>query len=128
MTEAATFRVTVLPGDIEIEARQGESLMEAANRQGWYWPTVCGGSATCTRCYMVVPEESQDAFTPMSSAEETALRTVRWLVRERPGERLACEARVLADAAVRKRFVRPMQEADRRRDAGRGIWGTPTTP
>lgn len=112
MTEPATHRVTVLPGDIVIEARHGESLMEAANRHGWYWPTVCRGLATCTRCYMVVPEESRGAFTPMTSAELTALRTVRWLVREASEERLACQARVLADASVRKRFIRPLDPDD----------------
>ena len=41
-----------MPGEIELEVEDGEALMAAANRAGYYWPTVCAGDAVCTRCFM----------------------------------------------------------------------------
>lgn len=107
MSGTGPHRVTVSPGEIELEAEHGEPLMAAANRAGYYWPTVCAGDAVCTRCVMNVPEESAASFSEMEEPELAGLRSVRWRSGDRPGERLACQARVLSDATVVKKYVRP---------------------
>ncbi len=107
-----TNKVTILPGDIVVDVHEDEVLMAAANRQGLYWPTGCEGNAVCTRCYIEVPEEDADAFSPMGQVEIDGLRKVRWAVADKPGERLACQAHVVRDARVTKKFVRPAREGD----------------
>lgn len=107
-----SHKVTVQPGGFVVEVAEGEVLMAAANRQGLYWPTGCEGDAVCTRCYLEVAEEDADAFSPLEPVEVDGLRKVRWAVADKPGERLACQARVLRDAQVTKKFVRPAREGD----------------
>jgi len=43
-------KVHILPLDLTIEAVEGNSIMEAANAHGLYWPTTCGGNGECTTC------------------------------------------------------------------------------
>lgn len=33
--------VTILPGNLQIEVATGETLAQAAWRQGYHWPTTC---------------------------------------------------------------------------------------
>jgi ferredoxin, 2Fe-2S len=108
----ALHTVVVQPGGFTVMAKHGEPLLVAANREGYFWPTACGGEAICTRCFMEVPEEQEAAFSPMLEREREGLEKVRWAAGPRPGERLACQAQVLADAEVRKRFVRVARETD----------------
>ncbi|MGE3448431.1 MAG: 2Fe-2S iron-sulfur cluster-binding protein [Microbacteriaceae bacterium] len=105
-------KVTVLPGGFVIEVEDGEVLMAAANRQGLYWPTGCEGDAVCTRCYIDVSADDADAFSPMEPVERDGLRKVRWAACDKPGERLACQARVRGDAHVTKKYVRPARDGD----------------
>jgi 2Fe-2S ferredoxin len=112
--EDGEHRVLVRPAGIELWVSHGESLMAAANRQGWYWPTSCGGSAVCNRCCVVVPPAFETSFLPMTKLERDGLRAVRWLRGDAPGERLACQAGVVGDAEVVKRFVRPLADGDTR--------------
>jgi 2Fe-2S ferredoxin len=99
--------IRVLPLDVEIDANEGETVMGAAERAGYYWPTTCGGEARCTTCAceMVAGE---GGLTSMGRAERRAL------VAERGGSvlskpiRLACQARVTGshDVTVEKHGVR----------------------
>src|SRR3989304_4816588 len=43
-------KVTIQPLDIEVEAPEGATIMGAAQAQGYYWPTTCGGEGRCTTC------------------------------------------------------------------------------
>ncbi len=36
-------RVRIVPGGIEYEAADGDTIMGAALAAGYYWPTTCGG-------------------------------------------------------------------------------------
>jgi uncharacterized 2Fe-2S/4Fe-4S cluster protein (DUF4445 family) len=42
-------RVTILPVNLEIEVKPGDTLMGAAQGLGFYWPTTCGGEAILSR-------------------------------------------------------------------------------
>ena len=97
----------VVPLEAELQVPEGETVMGAAQAQGYYWPTTCGGEGRCTTCACEVLEGGE-ALSPMGRAER------KTLVEER-GERvlgtairLACQARIERDGAivVRKAGVR----------------------
>ena len=102
-----THVVVVEPAGISFVARQGESVMSAAERAGFRWPTICHGSAICTRCWIRVAPDQQPHLSPMRDREREALTLVRWRTGAAdPSERLACQARPVADVTVHKEGVR----------------------
>ncbi len=100
-------RVRVKPSDVEIEVREGEPLMRAAERLGYHWPTLCHGQAECTACWIEVDEPG--AFKSPTSVELDGLRLFegRSYYSGR-NIRLACQARPVCDTVVTKRGVRPV--------------------
>ncbi len=86
--------VRVVPGNIEFEAKSGETVMEAAHAHGLYWPTTCGGEGTCTTCLMEVVDGG-DGLLEMSRYER------RTLVEERGEGILAHPVRLACLAVVR---------------------------
>jgi ferredoxin, 2Fe-2S len=102
----ATATVHVEPAGIDIEVNQDESVMHAAERQGYRWPTVCHGQAICTTCFFEVVAGSEH-LTPPQALERNALAQSP-ITQAVPGEvRLACQARVTGPVTLRKRGVRP---------------------
>jgi ferredoxin, 2Fe-2S len=102
-----TGRVHVEPIGVTFDLVEGESLMAAAQRAGYWWPTLCNGNAQCTRC--VVRVIAGAGLTPPAQAELKALREIRWHGGpEDRAERLACQLKVAdrATAEVYKRGVR----------------------
>jgi ferredoxin, 2Fe-2S len=95
--------VRVEPLGVSIEVVRGETLMAAAERQGYRWPTVCHGQALCTVCFV----QDSEAFEPPGPLELTGLErfTERSYFRGK-ALRLACQARPAADTVVVKRGVR----------------------
>ena len=102
----ATVRVEPLA--VAIEVLDGESIMAAATRAGYYWPTVCGGEGSCHTCHLRVLA-GQDNLTPEEPYEQEGLDRLRRVVRNPDGLRLACQVRALGDAVVEKRGVRAME-------------------
>ena len=98
-------RVVVLPSEIEIEVDDGETLMAAAVRQGYRWPTVCGGQGTCRTCFVRV-EAGAEHCSPISPFEKEGIDALR-----EPADgvtRLACQVGIAGDGVrVFKRGVRP---------------------
>lgn len=116
-------RVHVEPIGVTFDLVDGESLMVAAERAGYWWPTLCHGNAQCTRC--VVRVIDGNGLAAPTAAERSALRAVRWHGDDDdPAERLACQLRMSASeptadptaddgapARVHKRGVRLASEA-----------------
>jgi ferredoxin, 2Fe-2S len=99
--------VTIVPGDLQIEVAVGETLAQAAWRQGFHWPTTCWGEMECTVCATVVIG-GEAAVEPASAEEEAAIRDRMPRFRQKPGTRLACQLVVLSDGlVVEKEGVRP---------------------
>jgi len=99
--------VRVEPVGVSIEVRPGETLMAAAERHGYRWPTICHGQAICTACAFV-PEESTDAFEPPGPVELKGLQAFAGRTYYHDKHiRLACQARPVSDTVVTKRGVRP---------------------
>lgn len=98
--------VYVEPSDVTIEVGRGETLMAAAERQGYRWPTLCHGQAVCTACAITLQENSE-AFEPPKDLELKALEVfIGRSFYEGKTVRLACQARPVADTEVHKRGVR----------------------
>lgn len=97
--------VHVLPAGLSFIVQAGQTIYEAALDQGISWPSICGGAADCTRCFLEIVEGG-DRFSPMEVDERAALERVRWRGNPRQVERLACRARVCGDVVVRRRSVR----------------------
>jgi ferredoxin, 2Fe-2S len=99
--------VRVEPSGALIEVRPGESLMRAAERQGFRWPTVCHGQAVCTACAIVLDDHVDD-FDPPEALELKGLESFAGRsFYEGKVVRLACQARPITDTVVTKRGVRP---------------------
>lgn len=103
--EEQVHTVVVLPADFTFTAHEGESIFDAARRNGIDWPTRCIGHASCRLCYVEVATDCA-ALSEMARLEKDALKRV--LLNPVPGlrVRLACQARVLADVEVHRMGVR----------------------
>jgi 2Fe-2S ferredoxin len=101
--------VHVEPAGVDIDVGDDESVMRAAERQGYRWPTVCHGQAVCTTCFFEVVSGGEHLAAP-GPLERAALAQSP-LVQLAQGEaRLACQARVTGPVTVHKRGVRPAEE------------------
>jgi ferredoxin, 2Fe-2S len=98
-----SVRVRVVPADIDIDVRAGETLLEAAVRMGIQWPSICGGQCVCTTCYVKVTE-GMEAASLQGRAERERLEFVG---RRDPSIRLACQLRVSGPMRVIQRGVKP---------------------
>ncbi|MCA9823661.1 MAG: 2Fe-2S iron-sulfur cluster-binding protein [Dehalococcoidia bacterium] len=101
-------RIRIEPLGSIIEANQHESVMEAAERHGLFWPVGCARNGECTNCAMEVLS-GLSRMTGMGRYERSNL------IRQRGPRatddarlRLACQARVLGDVVVYKRGVDPL--------------------
>jgi ferredoxin, 2Fe-2S len=102
-----TSILRVEPAGIEIEVRHGETLLQAAWRAGYYWPTLCFGVGDCNACHCEVLD-GQHVTSPRTDAEVRHLEDMSRRVRRvNPRRiRLACQVTVSGDIAVRKQGVK----------------------
>lgn len=103
-------RIRILPLEIEVEAKDGATLMGAAQEAGYYWPTTCNGEGRCTTCACDVIEGAP-SLDAMGRAERKSLVYERGEAVLATAVRLACQARLRPGASgtiiVRKAGVRP---------------------
>jgi 2Fe-2S ferredoxin len=96
--------VRVEPSGILLDVLDGETVMGAAVRSGYRWPTVCGGQAECGVCALEVvgaaalPEPTELEATRLAELPERKLYPDR-------AYRLACQLRPVDGLVVRKRGV-----------------------
>jgi ferredoxin, 2Fe-2S len=100
-------RIRVEPLGIEVEAPQGETVMDAVAAQGYYWPVGCAKNGECTNCAMEVISgvgrvSGMGRYERQNLIRQRGLRSV-----ENPRLRLACQARLEGDIIVYKRGVEP---------------------
>jgi 2Fe-2S ferredoxin len=98
-------RITIQPLGVVVEARPQDTIMAAAQAQGYYWPTTCGGQGRCTTCAFTVVSGQQN-LSDMRRSERQAIEAGLGAVALARGMRLACQARVLGDVEVLKPGVR----------------------
>jgi 2Fe-2S ferredoxin len=102
--------VRVEPAGIDIDVGRGESVAEAAWREGYTWPTKCWGQADCMVCWVRILDGELHAEPP-SGFELQAMRSRLPSKLRSPLTRLACQLRVNGDGlVVEKKGVRPPGE------------------
>lgn len=108
---ASEISVRVEPAGVTIRVRRGETLMNAAERQGYQWPTVCHGQALCTACSIILNEHNCDAFETPDAIEQRGLALLNGRsFYQGKSVRLACQARPVTETVVIKRGVRKRDE------------------
>jgi ferredoxin len=95
----------VEPAGVRIKILPGESVMEAAVRQGFRWPTLCGGNAECGACVSRVIG-GQEGLPRIETTEAQML--ARLPRRSEHVMRLACQLRPSAAVTLYKAGVRPV--------------------
>lgn len=96
----------VEPLDAEFEAPLNETVMEAANAAGYWWPVGCNRNGECTNCAMEVVS-GVGRLSQMGRFERSNLVRQRGQASvQDPRLRLACQARVEGDIVVYKVGVR----------------------
>ena len=70
-----TATVRVEPSGITLDVRDGETVMAAARRAGYRWPTICGGLADCGACALEVVES-----TGALRASSPCCREIDWRI------------------------------------------------
>lgn len=98
-------RVTLRPLEVDLEVAEGDTIMAAAQKQGYYWPTTCGGEGRCTTCACVVID-GMDHLSERGRFEAKVLTEERGPAVLRSPIRLACQAHVYGDVIVEKTGVR----------------------
>jgi 2Fe-2S ferredoxin len=98
--------VTVEPAGVEFDIGPHETVLAAATRQGYRWPTVCGGMGTCHTCTLTVVD-GEEHLSEIGEWEAEGLSEINatW-TREAGPRRMACQVEVSGDVRVRKHGVR----------------------
>lgn len=89
-------KITFLPKNITIEAKEGQSLLDVALDHNIPLEHNCGGNCACTTCHVIVKEGMKN-LSEMEEEEEDRLDTAEGLTLT---SRLGCQARVKGDAVV----------------------------
>ena len=106
------YRVTFLPGDIEIQVKQGISLLEAALAAGIHINASCGGTGVCGTCKVKIVSGNV-VCNPSEHLNQSEYDS---------GLRLACQSRVLSNLTVEiplvSRLDKAIQARENQRSAG----------
>jgi 2Fe-2S ferredoxin len=99
--------------NVEIDVRAGESVAEAAWRQGYVWPTKCWGQRECMQCFVRI-KDGEENIVPAGEEELYAMRTLFPPRLRSPMVRLGCCIEVSGDGVVlEKKGVQAMAEKSR---------------
>lgn len=99
-------KVTIQPLGVVIEVPEGATIMAAAQDQGYYWPTTCGGEGRCTTCACAIVS-GMDRLSPRGRSETKVLSEERGAQVLQQPIRLACQVQVYGDVVLEKPGVRP---------------------
>lgn len=98
----------VEPAGLEIEVRRGETLFDAAYREGYAWPTICAGQGTCTHCHVRVLHGGGDVSPVNTDHERRSIKRVaqRLYGKDPDGVRMACQIELSGDVTVEQAIFR----------------------
>jgi ferredoxin, 2Fe-2S len=94
--------VRVEPSGHTIVVEGDESLLAAALRQGYRWPTLCHGKGECTTCFVRLLAGAEHV-TAARPPERSRLNECG---RDGPNIRLACQLEIRGPVTVLKRGLR----------------------
>lgn len=95
-------KARIEPAGIELEVRAGETIFDAACREGYDWPTICGGQGTCTHCHIRVIQGVESISEVETEYERRAIKRLaqRLYGNDPAGVRLACQVELRGDVTV----------------------------
>ncbi|MBC5792708.1 MAG: (2Fe-2S)-binding protein [Nanohaloarchaea archaeon] len=94
-----THKIEVVDRGDEVEAEDGQDILNALLEGGVEWLHACGGFCNCTTCRVKV-EEGMDNLSPRQKDEENTLKRFQGEeVLEGPF-RLSCQAKVYGDVKI----------------------------
>jgi nitrite reductase/ring-hydroxylating ferredoxin subunit/ferredoxin len=98
-------KITMEPAGVVIGVGPEESVLTAAFREGYRWPSVCGGEAMCGTCFLKVHEGAEN-ISPVGDGEAFRLKFIGRS--NDPAIRLACQMHLSGDVVAFKRGVRKL--------------------
>ncbi|WP_234812905.1 2Fe-2S iron-sulfur cluster-binding protein [Mycolicibacterium confluentis] len=103
----------VEPAGVDIDVQPGETLMQAAWRCGYDWPTLCFARGTCTACRCEILD-GLHLLSERTDAEVALLADLdRRVRRANPRRiRLACQVKASGPITVRKPGVKKSTNND----------------
>ncbi|MFB6145453.1 MAG: 2Fe-2S iron-sulfur cluster-binding protein [Candidatus Nanohaloarchaea archaeon] len=94
-----THTIKIVDRDKEVEAEDGQDILNALLEGGEEWMHACGGFCNCTTCRVRI-EEGEDNISPMQDDEKNTLRRFKGdEVLEGPF-RLSCQTKVYGDIEI----------------------------
>ena len=76
----------------EIQAREGDSLMESLREHEWGVPAVCGGLCSCGTCHVYLDSSWLDKFQQADGDEQDLLDVFE---NTKDNSRLSCQLQLL---------------------------------
>lgn len=98
--------IHVKPSGVSFEAEADETIMAAAIRQGFSWPTICGGQGTCKTCVCLILEGKSNLIDIDVFEREALASIAETLPDQGEGWRLACQTKATGEVTLRKIGVR----------------------
>ena len=100
-------QIHVSPAGVSFDIEANETIIEAAWRNNYTWPTICNGQGSCKTCVCMVTDGAEQ-LQPMEGLEAEGLAEIASSLPKRDGVwRLACQVKVTGDVRLRKVGVRP---------------------
>jgi adenylate cyclase len=96
-----------LPDEIEIDASEGETLLLAALRGGIAHAHLCGGSARCSTCRVIIIEGLENC-APRNAEEQSIADMLHF----DPRVRLACQTVVTGKVKLRRLVTDVLEDVD----------------
>ena len=95
-----------LPEKIEVEVKEGETLLKAAGAAGVPHVKVCGGIGRCSTCRVIVLDGLQNCSPPTKDEQ-----IIVEMLNLPPNVRLACQTTITGPVKVR-RLVEDLEDVD----------------
>lgn len=99
-------KIIYLPDKIEVEVKEGETLLQAGLAAGIPHVNVCGGIGRCSTCRVIVLSGLEHCSAPTKDE-----RAIQEMLNLPPHVRLACQTRVSGPVKVR-RLVEDLDDVD----------------
>jgi 2Fe-2S ferredoxin len=100
-----TISVKDLDGQVhEIQAREGDSLMEALREHEWGVAAICGGLCSCGTCHVYIDAEWLDKFRQADGDEQDLLEVFD---STRNNSRLSCQLQLHSSLEGLKLAIAP---------------------
>jgi adenylate cyclase len=105
-----------LPDNMAIEAQEGETILQAGLRAGIDQAHLCGGSARCSTCRVVIIEGLENC-APRNAEEQSIAEMLRF----DPKVRLACQTVVTGDVKLRRLVTDILEDVEMTRLYLKGV-------